>query len=329
MLVVRVFFQQTDDKNLSLYVYRMAVPVAVALVTLVLVFSHFYRSKMPIIRHFSSKTPFLAICIVFFTFLACFLDIKAGYQPILLLPAMLVLGFIYWSRIFFLLGTVMVAIAGVSSLSFFLTGTIAVDDVTIFFLAFVFSVSGARVIQRNVLPGEERMRSLEQENKELWDLSFKDPLTGLFNRRYMQQTAENLFSRAVRYREQLFILMIDIDHFKKVNDTHGHAVGDEVLKTIAATIQTFVRASDFVARYGGEEFIVFIVQSSAELTQNIANRIRDGVAAIHFEQVGWTVTVSIGIAGLQEGDTLESQIARSDEFLYISKKGGRNRVSGL
>ena len=133
---------------------------------------------------------------------------------------------------------------------------------------------------------------------------------------------------AWKWSAPLSVLALDLDSFKKVNDTLGHAVGDEVLKAIAASIQAFVRSSDIIARYGGEEFIVYLVESNTEMTQFVANRIRDGVASLHIENVPWTVTISIGIASLKETDTIEDQIARADQFLYISKKNGRNRVSG-
>jgi diguanylate cyclase (GGDEF)-like protein len=106
-------------------------------------------------------------------------------------------------------------------------------------------------------------------------------------------------------------------------------VGDEVLKLVAQTIQSTLRTSDTVARYGGEEFIVYMVRSDPETTQFVANRIRDGVAATQFPDVPWTVTISIGVAGLQDGDSMESLVERADQFLYVSKHHGRNRVSGF
>ena len=191
------------------------------------------------------------------------------------------------------------------------------------------SVFGANIVRNSVLPSEERLKNLEAENEELWNLSYKDTLTGLYNRRYIQQVATHLFSRAIRYKEPLHVLMLDIDHFKKVNDKLGHAVGDEVLKVVAQTIQGAIRTSDTVSRYGGEEFIVYMVKSNPEITQFIANRIRDSVAAIRFPGVPWSVTISIGVAGLQDGDSMEGLVERADQFLYMSKHHGRNRVSGF
>lgn len=187
----------------------------------------------------------------------------------------------------------------------------------------------AMTIRHTMTPGEERLLYLERENKELWSLSYHDGLTGLYNRRYAQETGQKLFNRAIRYHEQFHALMIDIDHFKKVNDTVGHAAGDEVLREIAVILQGCVRASDFVVRYGGEEFVLYLVQADPELVQNIANRIRDEVASHKFAVVPWQVTISIGVASIQVKDKLEDLLDRADKYLYISKMSGRNRVSGF
>jgi diguanylate cyclase (GGDEF)-like protein len=221
------------------------------------------------------------------------------------------------------------AIAGIGAIMALTGKTLGIEVASILSVSFSLALFSADVVRKNIKPSEERLMSLEAENKELWNLSYRDGLTGLYNRRYMEQVAEQLFSRAVRYREPLHVLMLDIDHFKKVNDKLGHQVGDEVLQNVAATIQSIIRTSDTVARYGGEEFIAFLVQSNSEITQFIANRIRDGVAATQFSDVPWQITISIGVAGLQDGDTMNSLIDRADQFLYSSKHHGRNRVSGF
>jgi diguanylate cyclase (GGDEF)-like protein len=123
--------------------------------------------------------------------------------------------------------------------------------------------------------------------------------------------------------------MIDIDHFKRVNDMVSHAVGDEVLKGVGQAIQSCLRTSDSVSRYGGEEFLAFVVQAEAEVAQFIANRIREAVASRVFDEVPWRVTISIGVASVEADDDLESLVDRADKYLYSSKRGGRNRVSGF
>lgn len=328
-LVARVVLTQSAGAGSNLMYQRIAIPAGIAVLTLALALNQLLHKTNPLVRLLSSQKPWLAIGMFVFSLGACFLDLRAGLQPILALPALLFLGFVYWNQPVFLAAIVTSIAAGLAAMLWFMTGTIPAESAVIIVLSLLLTTLATEVIRRNVLPSEERMETLEEENRELWNLSYRDTLTGLYNRRYMQQTAEHLFGRAVRYREPLWILMIDIDHFKKVNDQLGHGVGDEVLKKTAQTIQTFVRATDTVARYGGEEFIVFIVQSNAEMTQYVANRIRDGVANMHLAEVPWQITISIGVAGRLEGDTLETQIARSDQFLYMAKRGGRNRVSGL
>ncbi len=184
-------------------------------------------------------------------------------------------------------------------------------------------------IRNTMTPGEERLLYLERENRELWSLSYHDGLTGLYNRRYAQETGQKLFTRAIRYHEQFHALMIDIDHFKKVNDKVGHAAGDEVLREIAVILQGCVRTSDFVVRFGGEEFVLYLVQADPELVQNIANRIREEVASHKFSTVPWQVTISIGVASIQSKDRLEDLLDRADKYLYISKRSVRNRVTGF
>lgn len=328
LLVLKVLYSPVETP-FSLFILRLSIPSSLFLFVLIFSLNSVFHLKIFRIVRISSKNSFLALIICICTFCACLFDQFAGIQPLLLIPGMMALGFIYWNQMIILFVSCFATFAGTAGMLYFLNGSLSAENTTILILSFLLTELEADVIRRNLLPGEERMRSLEEENKELWNLSYRDSLTGLFNRRYMQQTVEHVFSRAVRYREQLHVLMIDIDHFKKVNDTYGHAVGDEVLKIVASTIQTFVRTSDIVARYGGEEFIVYIVESDMELTQFIANRIRDGIASIQFEQVPWTITISIGITGLQDGDTIESQISRADQFLYSSKKNGRNRVTGV
>ncbi len=328
LLAGRALFWSFDEIDPWLGIARIALPAFLVLIVLFLALDLLLHKKNPIISRISSMNTAISILSLLCVLCLCALDILARMSPVLMLPGMLILGFIYWTRPKFLYFAVFVCLSLIAALKFFLLGSLDFEDLTIFFFSMALTLMGTDIIRKNVLPGEERLRSLELENKELWNLSYRDTLTGLYNRRYMQQTGLHLFTRAVRYREQLHILMIDIDHFKKVNDKLGHAVGDVVLKGVAATIQTFIRTSDTVARYGGEEFIVYIVQSNSELTQFIANRIRDGVAAVRFDGVPWPITISIGIAGLKDADTMDSLIARSDQFLYMSKNTGRNRVSG-
>jgi diguanylate cyclase (GGDEF)-like protein len=255
--------------------------------------------------------------------------VLAGVTPYLLVPGLVVYGFMVWDRPGFLVLSVLTSVAAIFQIAVLRGEVVTIEFASVLAFGAMLSIFGARVVRNSVLPSEERLRNLEAENEELWSLSYRDTLTGLYNRRYIQQVAVHMFSRAIRYKEPLHVLMLDIDHFKKVNDKLGHVVGDEVLSVVARTIQRAIRTSDTVARYGGEEFIVYMVKSNPEITQFIANRIRDGVAAVRFPGVPWSVTISIGVAGLQEGDSIESLVERADQYLYMSKHHGRNRVSGF
>lgn len=279
----------------------------------------------------SQEHLFIGIALAAWSILASGADIALGRFPVPLYCSSLLVALLYWNRLWLLACLVVPpAVIAVAVMLFIPVpgrdlGAGAVDIGFSIFIAF----AAAYLVKQDTIPSEERLRSLELENKELWNLSFRDGLTGLYNRRFAQETGQALFNRAARYHEEFHVLMIDIDHFKQVNDKLGHAVGDEVLKNVAEVIRANVRGSDIAARYGGEEFIIFVVRAEPELVQYIANRIRDGMASHVFPEVSWQVTVSIGVAGMRSTDTLEELVERADRNLYISKHAGRNRVSGF
>jgi len=163
-------------------------------------------------------------------------------------------------------------------------------------------------------------------------LSLVDPLTGAFNRRYMEAHLPHLLAKAQRPYKELSALMIDIDHFKKVNDTYGHPAGDEVLKAVVERILNAVRPSDLVARYGGEEFITIMPETQASVALMIAERLRAKIADIPITLAGQaeplSVTISLGVSTTTgtPDDTQEALLKRADAALYEAKKGGRNRV---
>lgn len=163
------------------------------------------------------------------------------------------------------------------------------------------------------------------------ELSFKDPLTKLFNRRYFETKLENEFARCQRYGRVSSLCMIDIDHFKKINDTYGHQSGDAILKQLAEIILSSIRKSDVAARYGGEEFIILMTESSPDKAFIAAERIRKKVEehafVIDVEPGYIHITISIGIAGLLPYmTTKEDFIEQADRALYTAKQTGRNRV---
>lgn len=158
-----------------------------------------------------------------------------------------------------------------------------------------------------------------------------DPLTGLHNRRFMSSQLDPLVERAGQGGEPVAALLLDIDHFKKINDGFGHDVGDEVLREFAVRLASNVRAVDLPCRYGGEEFVVIMPGTTLAAAERIAERIRLHVSGSPFRVAGGreilTVTISIGVAATNgSGDTPEQLLKRSDEALYEAKEGGRNRV---
>jgi len=170
---------------------------------------------------------------------------------------------------------------------------------------------------------EERMRAER--------LAQLDPLTGLNNRRAFYDKTSPLWSHAIRHRHDTSVMLLDIDRFKQINDSHGHAHGDEVLKATAETLRQSVRQGDVLARWGGEEFIVFMPETSLHEAAALAERLRVAIADMRIPcETGQTaVTASFGIAQ-QEGphNTLDALIASADVCLYHSKQQGRNRVTG-
>lgn len=165
------------------------------------------------------------------------------------------------------------------------------------------------------------------------ELAVTDQLTGLFNRRFLTTQLEPLVLRASCGGDQVSVMIADIDHFKRINDTYGHDVGDEVLREFAARMATNVRPSDFACRMGGEEFAVVMPNTSGDVACLAAERLRRHVAGAPFIVAGGVerldVTVSIGVAATEGRDeTAETLLKRADEGLYQAKRGGRNRVIG-
>lgn len=164
------------------------------------------------------------------------------------------------------------------------------------------------------------------------EMAITDSLTGLHNRRYLERQLGILLKQATARDRPLSVLVLDIDHFKSINDTHGHVAGDEVLREFARRVRKTVRNIDLACRMGGEEFVVVMPDTDAALALLVAERLRQKIAGDRFAlaegECGVPVTVSIGIASLASADeTAEGLIRRADEAVYRSKRSGRNRVS--
>jgi diguanylate cyclase (GGDEF)-like protein len=157
-------------------------------------------------------------------------------------------------------------------------------------------------------------------------LAYLDSLTGVYNRRSFLKAAEEEFQRAVRYKSMFAILLLDVDHFKQVNDTYGHLVGDRALITFSSVVSDTIRNVDLVGRYGGEEFVVLMPQTDASQALAAAERIRSLVETTSISHTNpFNITVSIGIAVYQRYDmTIDHILQRSDHALYQAKAKGRN-----
>jgi len=171
-------------------------------------------------------------------------------------------------------------------------------------------------------------QQLKRRNEELEELSITDGLTGLRNRRHIMATLDLEIARAVRTRRPLAVMMIDVDHFKQLNDRLGHLAGDQVLVRIAAAIRSAVRGVDYAARYGGEEFVVVLPETDQAAAQDVGERIRQQVrGTVSAGEGAGPVTVSAGVAVYPLGGASAAEVlARADTALYRAKKLGRDRV---
>lgn len=165
--------------------------------------------------------------------------------------------------------------------------------------------------------------------REATQSALRDPLTGAGNRIAMEQTLQREIDMARRHQQPLSLLMLDIDHFKRVNDSHGHSAGDNVLKAIAATLKAQLRNVDMVFRYGGEEFLILLSNTSREAAAMVGERLRYATQAAEYYVDGQLIelTVSLGCSTLLPGESADSLLRRADSALYVAKREGRNRLA--
>jgi diguanylate cyclase len=161
--------------------------------------------------------------------------------------------------------------------------------------------------------------------------SLTDPLTTLANRKSFDLAVENFIAQALKNGEPLSLLLIDIDRFKKLNDTFGHITGDQVLRLVSRVLKQNVKGQDVAARYGGEEFVIVLPNTDLQQARRIAENIRRAVMGKELmklstgEHLG-RITISVGVATLHQDDVAQSFIGRADAGLYAAKRNGRNRV---
>lgn len=170
----------------------------------------------------------------------------------------------------------------------------------------------------------ERQRAAEELEK----LSIIDPLTSIYNRRKFNKLLASEVERSKRYQTNLSIIMCDIDHFKKINDTYGHDVGDEALKVFSEKINENIREVDMFARWGGEEFMILMPNVSIDNAYSVAEKLRKVIASTEVKKLD-SITASFGVTDLHEDETAESFIKRVDQAMYKAKNNGRNNVARI
>jgi len=163
------------------------------------------------------------------------------------------------------------------------------------------------------------------EKKLLEKKAYFDKLTKIFSRTKFDDILEYESKRSIRYQTQLSLIICDIDHFKKVNDTHGHLVGDEVLKKITKEVKKYIRDTDIFARWGGEEFVLLMPETDLDSAKVVAEQLRSVLEKVHHQRVG-IVTCSFGLTSFIPTDTFKKFLGRADDSLYQAKQNGRNRV---
>ncbi|WP_229145968.1 diguanylate cyclase [Alcanivorax sp. 1008] len=175
---------------------------------------------------------------------------------------------------------------------------------------------------------EESHTQLHAAMEKLAEIAVRDSLTGLYNRRHFIERLEEAIAIANRSREPFYLALIDLDHFKQVNDLHGHQVGDEILVRFSTLARQTLRRSDVLARYGGEEFIVLFPDGGREGITEVLERLRESFAAMSHDDLvpGLKVTLSAGLAGWRPEDNSDSLTRRADDRLYAAKHQGRNRL---
>ena len=179
---------------------------------------------------------------------------------------------------------------------------------------------------------EKFAQQLKKANRQLREMAFRDGLTGLYNHRYFQDLMNHELSRARRYKKPLSLIMLDLDHFKKINDEYGHPVGDIVLKEVSRAIQNTIRDCDIAARYGGEEFVVVLPETELKGAAVVAERLRKTVELLKItaNDLCINATISVGLACNLESQGIKEKseiISEADSALYNSKNTGRNKIS--
>lgn len=192
-------------------------------------------------------------------------------------------------------------------------------------------VTDSQALKKQMETTASEIISLKEQLEGIKQAAKTDMLTGLLNRRGFDEAMAVAMGNCVRHCQPLSLILADIDHFKRVNDTHGHLIGDNVLKILSRLLKKQIKGKDIVARFGGEEFIIILPETQLNGAFAVAEQIRKTLEEIRWttresgKAIG-TITISLGVAQYKEAETVESLIARSDNALYSAKKAGRNRT---
>jgi diguanylate cyclase len=180
----------------------------------------------------------------------------------------------------------------------------------------------------HVQEAEHRILTLERELEEVSSLVREDQLTGALNRRGMDEAFDREISRATRAAASLSVALMDIDHFKKLNDTLGHQVGDQALVHLSRVVKKLLRPTDVLARYGGEEFLILLPNTDAGEGQQVMQRVQRDLTKEYFmhDNQKVLITFSAGVAEMRSGESRDRLIDRADAAMYWAKASGRNRV---
>ena len=177
----------------------------------------------------------------------------------------------------------------------------------------------------------KQTQALREAQSKLKEQANRDPLTNMYNRRYFSDISEKMIAMSKRAKEPLGVMMIDIDKFKNINDTYGHAVGDEIIKLLSNRLESLIRESDLVARFGGEEFAIILPNADEKSLMNMAERMRKDIESLSYSSkdgiLKFTVSIGVDVFNYDKDDNIDSALNRADKALYKSKSEGRNKVS--
>lgn len=169
---------------------------------------------------------------------------------------------------------------------------------------------------------------IDKKKIKLTNLAYRDPLTGLYNRRFLDEKIFDEVERAKRYNRHLSVILADLDHFKRINDRHGHQKGDLVLQSVAEIIKKTLRHNDVAARYGGEEFCIILPETSLETAKQVAEKLKENVENQVKKKCGIPITISLGVASINnKNNTPMKLVQAADHAMYCAKNAGRNRVA--